>query len=347
MVLFFDSDLIFLSEMGGKVMKKNLLCKLLVIGLCVGLSFPVYAFDSIKRGDRGDNVKTMQQKLIDLGYLSGDADGAFGAMTEEAVLAFQKDHKLDATGIVGESTYNVLMGGTNTEDAPEETGSVSVESTTPETTTEEAAVEHVAGELLDNVEIIETDYEMEITDAGYSISNGYLYYSVFIHNNSDKTAYQYPVVRITARNAEGSIIGTYDQYLGEFYPESDYVWAGLAFDIAEEPSKVEFELSVDDYNIVTATSLSHNELIPLEIKGINEKEDGFGGKSYMGEVVNPNTYDIGSAAIIIVYRNENGSLLGGDVSFVDNVKAGKTAPFEINPITNVITENYEIYAIPW
>ncbi len=42
--------------------------------------------------------------LISGGYLEGDADGIFGPKTEAAVLAFQQENGLDATGMVGEGT---------------------------------------------------------------------------------------------------------------------------------------------------------------------------------------------------------------------------------------------------
>ena len=308
------------------------------------VSFP---FESIKKGDRGDNVKAVQQKLIELGYLAGEADGAFGGMTEEAVLAFQRDKKLDATGIIGESTYNTLMGGSSEEGSSDTDMESASDETKAETSEETDIVEHITGAMLDSVEILDSDNEIEITDAGYSISNGYLYFSVFLHNNSQDKGYDFPTVRVTARNAEGTLLGTEDQVMNVIYPESDYVYAGFGFEVNEVPSKVEFEVLVDDYNIMSKSSLDQKEYLPLEVSGINEREDEFFGTTYLGEVLNPNTYDLDLAAVRIVFRDENGTLLGGDGTYIDNVKAGRTTPFEINPSSDLQTENYEIYATSW
>ena len=68
------------------------------------------AMENVRRGQRGEAVKEVQEMLIAQGYLDGAADGVFGSRTEAAVLAFQKDNGLDATGIVGEATYNALKG---------------------------------------------------------------------------------------------------------------------------------------------------------------------------------------------------------------------------------------------
>lgn len=65
---------------------------------------------TIRRGSKGEHVQYAQRLLIDLGYdLSRfGADGAFGAETEAAVKAFQRDHKLTVDGIVGPKTWAAL-----------------------------------------------------------------------------------------------------------------------------------------------------------------------------------------------------------------------------------------------
>ena len=63
---------------------------------------------TLRQGSRGDDVKTLQQRLIELGYLSGKADGVFGVATEKAVIAFQKRSSLTADGKAGKVTQNLL-----------------------------------------------------------------------------------------------------------------------------------------------------------------------------------------------------------------------------------------------
>ena len=43
----------------------------------------------LKKGDRGEEVKALQQRLRELGFLTGKADGIFGAKTEQAVIEFK------------------------------------------------------------------------------------------------------------------------------------------------------------------------------------------------------------------------------------------------------------------
>ena len=63
---------------------------------------------TLKEGSTGADVKTLQAKLIELGYLTGKADGVFGQKTMAAVKAFQKANKLNADGVAGAKTLQQL-----------------------------------------------------------------------------------------------------------------------------------------------------------------------------------------------------------------------------------------------
>ena len=69
---------------------------------------PAPVTTTLRKGDASDAVKAMQQRLINLGYLSGSADGDFGVQTYRALIAFQKANRLDADGIAGSKTLAVL-----------------------------------------------------------------------------------------------------------------------------------------------------------------------------------------------------------------------------------------------
>ena len=59
---------------------------------------------------KGEDVKFVQQKLVDLGYDVGHSgvDGQYGNNTVNAVKEFQKDNGLSVDGIVGEKTWKAL-----------------------------------------------------------------------------------------------------------------------------------------------------------------------------------------------------------------------------------------------
>ena len=64
---------------------------------------PVYT-TTLKEGSKGEEVRAMQIKLVNLGYLKATVDGVYGSSTKSAVRAFQKDHSLTADGLAGPKT---------------------------------------------------------------------------------------------------------------------------------------------------------------------------------------------------------------------------------------------------
>ncbi|NLI21131.1 MAG: SH3 domain-containing protein [Clostridiales bacterium] len=63
---------------------------------------------TLRYGDTGDEVTTLQNRLIELGYLTGTADGTFGAATRTALVAFQTSNSLTRDGVAGTKTQALL-----------------------------------------------------------------------------------------------------------------------------------------------------------------------------------------------------------------------------------------------
>jgi peptidoglycan hydrolase-like protein with peptidoglycan-binding domain len=62
----------------------------------------------LRTGSRGEEVKTLQSRLMTLGYYSDEIDGQFGGATKAAVMEFQLANGLEADGLVGSETAAVL-----------------------------------------------------------------------------------------------------------------------------------------------------------------------------------------------------------------------------------------------
>ncbi|HIK46675.1 MAG TPA: peptidoglycan-binding protein [Leptolyngbyaceae cyanobacterium M65_K2018_010] len=63
---------------------------------------------TLKKGDSGESVRSLQNHLIAFGFLRGEADGVFGDQTEAAVMELQKASGLVADGIVGPQTWDAM-----------------------------------------------------------------------------------------------------------------------------------------------------------------------------------------------------------------------------------------------
>ncbi len=62
-------------------------------------------------GDNSSEIGTLQGMLKSAGFEPGPIDGAFGKLTEQAVIAMQQANGLETTGQVGQAEWDVLLGG--------------------------------------------------------------------------------------------------------------------------------------------------------------------------------------------------------------------------------------------
>lgn len=71
---------------------------------------PMESRATLRKGSKGDNVKQVQNLLLELGYdlPRYGADGSFGNETDAAVRAFQRDEGLDVDGVIGAKTWAAL-----------------------------------------------------------------------------------------------------------------------------------------------------------------------------------------------------------------------------------------------
>ncbi len=63
---------------------------------------------TLQYGNKGDEVKALQERLTELGYYKGKISGNYLEATQRAVRSFQADHGLEQTGIADQLTLSVL-----------------------------------------------------------------------------------------------------------------------------------------------------------------------------------------------------------------------------------------------
>ena len=80
---------------------------LLVCFLVILFATP-YALADLSRGSKGEDVRQLQQMLIDVGFLEDVADGIFGKKTQAAVKSIQHYWCVEETGIADEGVINDL-----------------------------------------------------------------------------------------------------------------------------------------------------------------------------------------------------------------------------------------------
>ena len=89
---------------------KKWMAALLALALMLTAALPAMAENqTLQKGDTGETVAALQARLIELEYLTGDADGVFDEATETALMAFQRYNGLLATGMADRITLETLF----------------------------------------------------------------------------------------------------------------------------------------------------------------------------------------------------------------------------------------------
>ena len=91
-------------------MMRRLICALLAMGLVMSLAASAIGEENRiwQRGDAGETVTWIQERLRELKYLDRDPTGDYDEETERAVLWFQQDHGLLETGMADAVTLREL-----------------------------------------------------------------------------------------------------------------------------------------------------------------------------------------------------------------------------------------------
>ncbi|MDR3289001.1 MAG: spore cortex-lytic enzyme [Peptococcaceae bacterium] len=94
--------------MRKKNVGKALAAGVLLILLTAGIALGDLGDRLLGNGSRGPEVKELQSRLMQLGYVVGPLDGIFGPKTQQGVRLFQAEHGISVDGLAGTQTIQEL-----------------------------------------------------------------------------------------------------------------------------------------------------------------------------------------------------------------------------------------------
>lgn len=190
---------------------------------------------------------------------------------------------------------------------------------------------------------------LELVDSGFAVKDGYdtyyIQYAVIVKNPNTERAVEFPKVRLTARDADGAVLGTDDIVGSSIQPGGTWYSAFQGPSVDSEPATVDFEIIQPDDGDWVSPDRIDNAGEPLSVENPIKRED-----KIVGEVSNPNNFDISSVAVVVLFRDDSGKLLAGETTYTDKVSAGGKIPFELSlwgADDGYITDNFDVYAYPW
>lgn len=187
----------------------------------------------------------------------------------------------------------------------------------------------------------------EIKSFSYTVEDGYLFYAACFYNPNEDYYIQLPKCRVTARDENGGVLGTKEIGLMGIYPKMETWDGGLLFSVEKEPATVDFEvIEPEDYYYREKSLSKFPDYKEMKVINTNIVEDGL-GKKLIGEVQNDNDFSVDCAALTIVFLDGSGNPIAAERTFVDDIPANSTAPFEKSFYIDFITDNYVVYADLW
>ncbi len=191
--------------------------------------------------------------------------------------------------------------------------------------------------------VVPDENPLEIVESGWQVtSTGSVIFAYALRNTGDAMV-QYPNVTVTGRDADGLVVFSYESTTYGVAGGETFYTAGLA-DADESVVTVEFvPEEPQEWNYSATGSLPVYEIV--------EAHPASDGWSFLGEVRTVSEGGSGGIVseveVVVVLRDDDGSIVGGCTGFVSAPAEGETRSFEV--LTGSLLEyaSYEVYANPW
>lgn len=194
------------------------------------------------------------------------------------------------------------------------------------------------------------DARLELAETGWSAKGDYVMYGFALKNLSADVRVDFPMVTVTGRAADGSVLFSDDQALAASFPGTTTYFGGQAGN-GTAPAAVEFTLHEPEaYNVHVQEGAAPS----FAVGNTALVSDGFGGQVCTGEVsaesgagADGSLIMSGMVAVSVILRNDAGAMVYGASTFIDEPARGQKASFEI-PLSYVPDyASYEVHAQIW
>lgn len=169
-------------------------------------------------------------------------------------------------------------------------------------------------------------------------------YAVEVTNNNKEKAITLAQLNVTVKDADGKIVKADTSYTGTIAAGDTVRYVGYCMFQGGEPSTVSVSISTPSYGYTDNSKAIYSS--ELSVSNVNY----IAGQYYSrvtGEVTNSSNKDATSVRVSVIFK-KNGTVLGGTYTYVNNVSAGSTVPFEVMiDEDGVDFDTYQVTAIAW
>ena len=184
------------------------------------------------------------------------------------------------------------------------------------------------------------DEVLAVAETGFAVADGRLYYALVLVNDMANTTVEFPRVRVTFYDEASEVVAEDEAVRMAICPGQRLAWASTVWGVEEAPASAQAEIVAPrSRDFVNDAALC----APLEVREARVEESG-DGPVLRCELYNPNEFDAPSAAVTILYRDGEGTLLSGESAWCEAIPAGGSTAFEMPLTAALVQDNFEVYA---
>ena len=184
------------------------------------------------------------------------------------------------------------------------------------------------------------DEVLAVAETGFAVADGRLYYALVLVNDMANTTVEFPRVRVTFYDEAGEVVAEDEAVRMAICPGQRLAWASTVWGVEEAPASAQAEIVAPrSRDFVNDAALC----APLEVREARVEESG-DGPVLRCELYNPNEFDAPSAAVTILYRDGEGTLLSVESAWCEAIPAGGSTAFEMPLTAALVQDNFEVYA---
>jgi len=180
--------------------------------------------------------------------------------------------------------------------------------------------------------VVKDAIPIRVVESTYTVSDTYgsvfVKWAAVIENPNTELYGVFPTVTVTARDESGSVITTDELVLGELPPGLKMACSGQ-LSATEVPATVEFKPSKVEWKPTKTRADDYKTF------GVDKPRITSSGRDLFqvaGDISNPYSQDIDMVRVVVLLRDSDDKLIGGDTAYVDGLRANGSKPFEVKYI---------------
>lgn len=185
--------------------------------------------------------------------------------------------------------------------------------------------------------------DLEVVESGfYFDSYGSAHFAAIVSNPNSSWAAENIHVTVAARDSDGNVVDTLDDYITLMFPDGQTAICG-DMGAPDSTASLDVTASVGSSGWTKQDITQKDFYDQLPIENITESVDEWGETTVAGEIANNTEGTFSGTRVQVVFRNADGGIVGGTYTYVNGELApGSTAPF--STISQEVPEHASVEA---